>query len=60
MIRDETIEAGRIPGGFRISRKEARRLSRERIEAETGRKVAEKELDRLIDQVIETNEARTA
>ena len=60
MIRAGEIEATRIPGGFRISREEARRLGRERIEAEAGRVVSDAQLDRLIDQVIETNEARTA
>jgi hypothetical protein len=60
MIRGGEIEAARIPTGFRISREEARRLGRERIEAEAGRVVSDAQLDRLIDQVIETNEARTA
>jgi excisionase family DNA binding protein len=60
MIRDGDIEGVRIPGGFRIPRAEARRLSRERIEAEAGRKVSDSQLDRLIAEVITTNEARTS
>ncbi len=57
MIRDGEIEAGRIPAGFRIARAEALRLARERVEAETGRTPSDKELERLIDEVIATNRA---
>lgn len=60
MIQDGEIEGVRIPGGFRVPRAEARRLSRERIEVEAGRKLSDKELDRLIDKVLETNESRTS
>ena len=60
MIQDGEIDGVRIPDGFRIPRTEARRLSRERIEAEAGRKLSDKQLDRLIDKVLETNESRTS
>ena len=59
MIRDGEIEGVRIPAGFRISKSEALRLARERIEAEARRKLSDRELERLIDEVIATNEDRT-
>jgi hypothetical protein len=55
MIRDGSIEGIRIPAGFRVPRDEALRLGRERIEAEAGRAVSDRELERLIDDVLETN-----
>jgi hypothetical protein len=59
-IRDEIksgdIEGIRIPSGFRVPKKEVLRLARERIEAEAGRKLSDRELERLIDEVIATNE----
>ena len=58
LIRDGTIEGVRLPGGFRVPRTEVLRLARERIEAEAGRKLSDRELERLIDDVIATNEAR--
>jgi excisionase family DNA binding protein len=58
MIREGEIEGLRMSGGFRIPRDEVLRLSRERIETEAGRKLSDKELERLIDEVISTNEAR--
>ncbi|MEO8230457.1 MAG: hypothetical protein ABI628_11945 [Chloroflexota bacterium] len=58
MIREGKIEGLRMTGGFRIPRDDALRLSRERIETEAGRKVSDKELARLIDEVITTNEAK--
>jgi hypothetical protein len=60
MIRDGEIAGSRIAAGFRIPRDEARRLGRARIEREAGRKLTDRQIDELIDQVIETNEARTA
>jgi excisionase family DNA binding protein len=60
MIADGEIEAIRIPGAFRIPRAEVLRLARERIEAEAGRKLSDRELERLIDKVIETNRDRVA
>lgn len=58
MIRDGEIEGVRIPDGFRIPKAEALRVARERIEAETGRKVSDRDLEKLIDDVISTNEQR--
>jgi excisionase family DNA binding protein len=59
-IKDGEIEAIRIVDGFRIPRAEALRLARERIETEDGRKVSDRDLERLIDQLIATNEERLA
>ena len=56
-IRDGAIDGSRIPSGFRIPKAEVLRLARERIEAEADRKVSDRELERLIDEVIATNEA---
>jgi len=59
MIRDGELEAVRIVGGFRIPKDEALRAAREHVEAESGRRIADRQLERLIDEVIETNEDRT-
>lgn len=59
MIVAADIEATRTVGGYRIPKAEAIRLGRERIESEAGRKLSDTELERLIDDVIETNEAAT-
>jgi hypothetical protein len=56
MIRDGDIEGVRLPSGFRVPKAEALRLARERIEAEAGRKLADRELERLVDALIATNE----
>ena len=56
MIREGEIESVRIPGAIRVPKAEALKVARERIEAEAGRKVSDRELERLIDQVIATNE----
>jgi excisionase family DNA binding protein len=58
MIRDGEIEGVRIPDGFRIPKAEALRVARERIEGEAGKKLSDRELERLIDEVISTNEER--
>jgi hypothetical protein len=58
MIRAGEIDGVRLPGGFRVPKVEALRLARERIEAEAGRKLPDREIERLIDQVIATNEER--
>jgi hypothetical protein len=58
MIRDGDIEASRIVGGFRVARAEVLRLSRETIEEKSGRKLSDRELERLIDEVIATNAER--
>ena len=60
MIKDGEIEAIRIVDGFRIPKDEAIRLARERIEAESGRKVSDRALEGLIDTLIATNEERLA
>lgn len=58
MIRDGEVEGIRMAGGFRIPRDEALRLSRERIESEAGSKLSDAKLERLIDEVISTNQAQ--
>ena len=58
-IRDGDIEGVRLPAGFRIPRAEAIRLARERLEAEAGRQLADRTIERLIDDVIATNERAT-
>ena len=55
-IKSGDIEGTRIPSGFRIPKDEVLRLARERIETEAGRKLSDRELERLIDEVIATNE----
>lgn len=55
MIRSGEIEGVRLPGGFRVPKAEALRLARERIEAEAGRKLPDRELERLVDVLIDTN-----
>ena len=59
-IKDGEIEAIRIVDGFRIPKAEVLRLARERIEAEAGRKVSDRDLEQLIDELIATNEANLA
>jgi excisionase family DNA binding protein len=59
-IKDGEIEAIRIVDGFRIPKSEAMRLARERIEAEAGRTLADRDLERLIDKLLATNEERVA
>ena len=57
-IKAGEIEGVRLPAGFRVRRDEALRLSRERIERETGRSIADRELERLVDETLASNEAR--
>jgi excisionase family DNA binding protein len=59
-IKDGEIEAIRIVDGYRIPRAEVLRLARERIDAEAGRKLSDRDLERLIDELISTNEAMLA
>jgi hypothetical protein len=59
MIRNGALQATRVPAGFRIGRDEVLRVARERIEREAGRTLHDRELERLIDDVITTNEAGT-
>jgi excisionase family DNA binding protein len=56
MIREGEIEAARIVGGFRIPRDEVLRISRDTIQEKAGRKLSDKELEGLIDEVLATNE----
>jgi excisionase family DNA binding protein len=56
MIAAGDIEATRIVAGYRIPKAEVLRLGRERIETETGRKLSDAELERLIDELVATNE----
>jgi hypothetical protein len=58
MIRDGEIEGVRLPEGFRVPKAEALRVARERIESEAGRKLSDRELEALIDEVLTTNEER--
>ena len=57
-IKAGEIEGTRIVGGFPIPRSEALRLAGEKVEAETSRKMSDKQLERLVDEVIETNESQ--
>ena len=57
-IRDGEIKGVRLPAGFRVPRAEVLRLARERIETEAGRKLSERQLEKLIDEVITTNKRR--
>jgi phenylalanyl-tRNA synthetase beta subunit len=59
MIGDGEIEAMRIPAGFRVPRQEVLRISRETIQEKAGRKLSDAELERLIDEVLATNETKT-
>ena len=59
LVREGQIEGVRVPGAIRVPKAEAMRTARQRIEAEAGRKVSDLELEKLIDQVITTNEQRT-
>ena len=56
-IKAGEIDATRIVGGYRIPKSEALRLAREKVEAETDRKVSDAKLERLVDEVIESNES---
>jgi hypothetical protein len=56
-IKSGDIESTRIPSGFRIPRAEVLRLTREKAVGAAHRKLSDRELERLIDEVIATNEA---
>ena len=62
-IRDQVkageIDGSRITTGFRIPKAEVLRLARVKIEAEDGRKLSDRALESLIDEVIATNEDAT-
>jgi excisionase family DNA binding protein len=57
-IQDGEIDAVRIVDGYRVPKAEVLRLARDRIEQEAGRKLSARELEQLIDELIEANEAR--
>ena len=59
-IRSGAIESARIPRGFRVPKAEVLRLAREKVEGEAERKPSDKDLERLIDEVISTNEAASS
>ena len=56
-IRSGDIESARIPSGFRIPKAEVLRLAREKAKAETDRTLSDRDLERLIEEVISSNEA---
>jgi hypothetical protein len=58
MIRKGEIEGVRLASGFRVPKAEALRLARQRIETEAGRKLSDRDLERLVDELISTNEGR--
>ena len=58
MIRKGEIEGVRLPAGFRVPKAEALRVARQRIETEAGRKLSDRDLERLVDELIATNEQR--
>jgi hypothetical protein len=58
MIRKGEIDGVRLPGGFRVPKAEALRLARKRIETEAGRKLSDRDLERLVDELIATNQQR--
>ena len=55
-IQDGEIEAIRIVDGYRVPRAEVLRLARDRIETEADRTLSDRDLERLIDELIATNE----
>jgi excisionase family DNA binding protein len=57
-IQDGEIDAVRIVDGYRVPKAEVLRLARDRIEQEAGRKLSARDLEQLIDELIEANEAR--
>ena len=62
-VRDQVkageIDGSRITTGFRIPKAEVLRLARDKIEAEDGRRLSDRALETLIDEVIATNEDAT-
>jgi hypothetical protein len=59
-IKSGEIQGTRLATGFRIPRAEVLRIAREKVEAEAGRKLSDRALERLIDEVLSTNEAATS
>jgi len=58
-VKSGDIAGSRTTAGFRIPREEVLRLAREKVDGETGTKISDKALEKLIDDVIATNEAAT-
>ena len=59
MIREGEIKAMRIVAGFRVPREEVLRISREAIQEKAGRKLSDRELEGLIDDVLAANESQS-
>ena len=59
-IRAGEIEGTRIPQGFRIAKTEVLRLARDTLRDEGATDLGDGALERLIDEVIATNEAAGA
>ena len=59
-IQDGEIDGFRIIDGYRVPKAKVLRLAREHLEAEAGRKLSARDLERLIDDLIATNEAKLA
>ena len=57
MVNAGEIEASRIPTGFRIPKAEVFQLARQKLESEGERQLSDAALERLIDEIIVTNEA---
>jgi excisionase family DNA binding protein len=60
LVKAGEIDGVRIPAGYRIPKNEVLRLAREKAEADAGRTLSDRALERLIDEVIATNEAATS
>ena len=56
-IHDGEIEGTRIPQSFRIAKSEVLRLARDKLRGEGMKDLSDSALERLIDEVIATNEA---
>ena len=59
-VKSGELEGSRITTGFRIPKAEVLRLARQKVEAEGGGRLSDRALERLIDEVIATNEAVTS
>jgi hypothetical protein len=58
-IKRGEIDGVLLPGGYRVARDEVLRVSREHVEAEAGRSLPDRDLERLIDDVIASNQQVT-
>ena len=59
-IKGGEIEASGSSTATASPRREVLRLARERIEAEAGRKLSDRDLEHLIDELIRTNKSKLA